>query len=213
MCFQSAALNRLRSLIAAVAATLAFDAGGTSASAVVYTNVTAAAAITHVQNQGLAAGALYMTGGAAAGDYDNDGWTDLYFTRLDAADVLYRNLGNGTFEDVSATAGFTANLPTNGAAWGDINNDGNADLYVTASGDNRFYLYVNDGSGHFTEQAVARGADVGGVSRYGQSVTFGDYDGDGYLDIHTDDWGNNVSVSTSRLLRNLALPTRATSKM
>jgi len=64
-------------------------------------------------------------------------------------------------------------------------------------------MYINDGVGHFTEQAVSRGADIGGGSRYGQSVTFGDYDGDGYLDIHTNDWGIETSLSHSRLLRNL----------
>jgi enediyne biosynthesis protein E4 len=180
-----------------------------TAQAVVYTNVTAAAGITHVQNQGPGVAQLVMTGGAAAGDFDNDGWVDIFVTRLDAPDILYRNKGDGTFENVSTAAGFTANLPTNGPAWGDVDNDGDLDLYVTAAGDgstagaDRFYMYINDGNGGFTEQAVSRGADIGGVSRYGQSVTFGDYDGDGYLDIFTNDWGNETSVSTSRLLRNL----------
>ncbi len=203
MFFQVALLERLRSPIVSVIAMLAVGTGATSASAVVYTNVTAAAKINHVQNQGFGAGQLIMTGGAAAGDYDNDGWVDIFVTRLDAPDILYRNKGDGTFENMSTVAGFTANLQTNGPAWGDIDNDGDLDLYVTAGGDTRFYMYVNDGSGHFTEQAVQRGVDVGGVSRYGQSVTFGDYDGDGYLDIHTNDWGNETSVSTSRLLHNL----------
>ncbi len=191
-----------RSMLAAAVTALALWAGSGRAQAVVYTNVTAAAQINHVQNVGFAAGQQYMTGGAAAADYDNDGWVDLFVTRLDAPDILYRNMGNGTFQDVSASAGFTANLPTNGPAWGDIDNDGDRDLYVTGSGTTRFYLYINDGAGHFTEQAVARGADIAGVTRYGQSVTYGDYDGDGYLDIHTNDWGNDTSVSTSRLLRN-----------
>ena len=92
-----------------------------------------------------------QTGGAAAADYDNDGWVDLFVTRLDGADVLYRNMGNGTFQNVSAASGFTAGLPTNGPAWGDIDNDGDKDLYVTSCGDTgagatRFYLYVNDGN-------------------------------------------------------------------
>ncbi len=177
--------------------------GSASASAVVFTNVTAAAGITHVQNAGLGAGQLVMTGGAAAGDYDNDGLVDIFVTRLDASDILYRNKGDGTFENVSTAAGFTANLQTNAPAWGDIDNDGDLDLYVTAGGDTRFYMYINDGSGHFTEQAASRGADIAGVSRYGQSATFGDYDGDGFLDIHTNDWGNQIADSTSRLLRNL----------
>ena len=63
----------------------------------------------------------WMSGGIAAGDYDNDGWTDLYVTRLDAPDILFRN-NMGTFVDVSATAfaGTTTITKSNGAAWGDI---------------------------------------------------------------------------------------------
>jgi enediyne biosynthesis protein E4 len=208
---QGGMLWRCRGAVVAAVTAFAVCAGPDPASAVVYTNATAAAGISYVQNQGVPPGVPgpIMTGGAAAGDYDNDGWVDLFVTRADAPDILYRNLGNGTFQDVSALAGFTASLPTNGPAWGDIDNDGDLDLYVTASGGaatagaDRFYLYINNGNGQFTEQAAGRGADIPGVSRYGQSVTFGDYDGDGYLDIHTNDWGNETSVSTSRLLRNL----------
>ncbi len=203
MLFRHTMLERLGSVGVFVMAILAVAIGASSASAVVYSNVTAAAGIDYLQNQGFAAGQLFMTGGAAAGDFDNDGWVDIFVTRLDAPDILYRNKRDGTFEDVSSAAGFTANLQTNGSAWGDIDNDGDLDLYVTAAGDTRFYMYINDGNGQFTEQAVLRGADIGGVSRYGQSVTFGDYDRDGYLDINTNDWGNETSVSTSRLLRNL----------
>ncbi len=193
----------IRSGMVLAMATPALLPGADRACAVVFTNVTSSAGINHVQNQGQGIGQLVMAGGAAAGDYDNDGLVDIFVTRLDAPDILYRNKGDGTFEDVSTAAGFTASLPTNGPAWGDIDNDGDLDLYTTSSGDTRFYMYINDGAGHFTEQAATRGADIAGVPRYGQSVTFGDYDGDGYLDIHTNDWGNDVSVSTSRLLRNL----------
>ena len=94
-----------------------------------------------------------------ARDVDGDGRVDLFFTRVDAPPVLYHNTGSG-FEDVSATAGFTTTLPTNGAAFGDIDNDGHLDLYVTTSQCNQYLLYMNDGAGHFTEQAVARGAAV-----------------------------------------------------
>ena len=70
--------------------------------------------ITHVQAVGIQSGAAAMTGGAAAGDFDGDGLVDLFFTRIDGTDVLYKNLGNGSFQDVSLSAGFTANLKTNG---------------------------------------------------------------------------------------------------
>ena len=115
-----------------------------------------------MQHPGNATGpGLLRTGGAAAGDFDNDGWVDLFVTRLNARPLLYRNNGgDGTFQDVAVAAGFTVALPANGPAWGDIDNDGDKDLYVTSSGGTRFYMYVNDGNGHFTEQAVQRGAAV-----------------------------------------------------
>jgi hypothetical protein len=197
-------MRRIALSVAIALALLATWIGASRASGDVFTNVTADAGISHLQHPGNAPlPGLFRSGGAAAGDYDNDGWVDLYVTRLNGRDLLYRNMGDGTFRDMAVEAGLTASLLTNGPAWGDIENDGDRDLYVTSSGGTRFYLYVNNGDGTFTEQAVARGAAVAGVFRYGQSATFGDYDGDGYLDIHTNDWATDISVSTSRLLRNL----------
>jgi hypothetical protein len=200
----------VRSITVGIRATLAVAAIGVLAclpsdpALAVFTDVTASAGINHLQHPGNAPPpGLFRTGGAAAADYDNDGWTDLFVTRLNARPLLYRNLGNGSFQDVAPAAGFISSLPANGVAWGDIENDGDKDLYLTSSGGTRFYLYVNNGNGTFSEQAAARGAAVSGVFRYGQSATFGDYDGDGYLDIHTNDWATDTSVSTSRLLRNL----------
>ncbi len=156
-------------------------------------------------------GAELMTGGAAARDYDGDGWVDLYVTRLDAPDLLFRNRGDGTFEDVTVQAGLDLDLASNGAAWGDIDNDGDPDLYVTTLGPDasRFYLFINDGRGAFTEEAVRRGAAVDGNDpHFGFSVTFGDYDLDGWLDIHTTEWRSDAdnpqgARSNARLLRNL----------
>ncbi|GAB4108886.1 MAG: CRTAC1 family protein [Phycisphaeraceae bacterium] len=164
--------------------------------------------VNHVQSVNQYADPRVMTGGAAAGDFDNDGWVDLFFTRIDGPDKLYKNLGNGTFQDVSASAGFTANLPTNGPAFGDIDNDGDLDLYVSAvvpqsATSNRYYLYINNGDGTFTEDAVTRSADITtAVPTSAMSIAFGDYDRDGYLDAMTSDWEVLASQSSSRLLRN-----------
>ena len=168
-----------------------------------FTNVTAAAGINHVQSA--PSGQQAMTGGAAAGDFDGDGLVDLFFTRVDAPDVLYRNTGSG-FVDVSASAGFTQTLPTNGVAAGDIDNDGDLDLYVTGSESGRNFLYVNDGAGHFSEDAVTRGASVAtppSTNLRAQGAAFGDYDRDGYLDILTSDHSRPTATSGARLLRNL----------
>lgn len=168
-----------------------------------FTNVAPLLGINHIQAP--ANGAQVMTGGVAAGDFDGDGRVDLFFTRIDSPNVLYRN--NGTeFENISAAAGFTESLPSNGVASGDIDNDGDLDLYVTGSEANRHFLYVNDGTGRFTEQAVSRGAHVPaspGATHRGQGVAFGDYDADGYLDILTTDHSRPTSNNGSRLLRNL----------
>ncbi|HJL17058.1 MAG TPA: CRTAC1 family protein [Sandaracinaceae bacterium LLY-WYZ-13_1] len=139
----------------------------------------------------------HMTGGAAVGDVDGDGWPDLYVTNLEGPDRLHRNRGDGTFEEITEAAGlggFAAH--SNGAAFVDIDEDGDLDLYVTVLGgpieghDDRFFLFVNDGAGRFTEEALARGAavdDSGGL-RGGASVATGDYDRDGYADLHVNEW-------------------------
>lgn len=183
-----------------------------------FTDVTAAAGIDIDQGEriisddcGLVAVtgcAPQMSGGAAAGDYDGDGWTDLYVTRLDGPDALYRNLGDGTFENRAVDAGLTYNLPSNGAGFGDVDNDGDLDLYVTTIGDYRFYLFINDGKGHFAEEAVVRGAGVqSSYPHSGFSVAFGDYDRDGYLDLYVTEWRPDSLVpsgtpSHNRLLNN-----------
>jgi len=152
-------------------------------------------------------GIEYFMGGAAAADYDGDGWTDLFVTRVHDTDILFRNRGDGTFEDVSQQVGLTMKLHSSGAAWGDIDNDGDLDLYVTVAGEEQFFLFVNEG-GTFTEEAVARNAHMPpAVPHSGFSVTFGDYDRDGWLDIHTNEWlyypPSPPGTAKTRLLRNL----------
>ncbi|MEO0531675.1 MAG: CRTAC1 family protein [Planctomycetota bacterium] len=177
-----------------------------------FTDVTASAGISYQQgppHDPLSSPAhRTMTGGAAAADYDGDGFVDLFVTRIDNHDLLFRNRGDGTFEDATAAAfGPTPlDLPTNGAAWGDIDNDGDPDLYVTTVESERHLLYVNEG-GTFSEVAVPRGAAVGsaGSTVYGTGVAFGDYDRDGYLDTFVAEWRPSFVTSPIRasLLRNL----------
>ena len=128
-------------------------------------------------------------------------------TRLDRHDLLFRNRGDGRFDDISDRAGLSRwNLAINGAVWGDIDNDGDLDLFLTTVGDTRYYLFVND-AGVFSEAARQRGAAVEtGDRRIGFSAAFGDYDRDGYLDLHVTEWRPlqlvGEAVAGVRLLRN-----------
>jgi hypothetical protein len=152
---------------------------------------------------------ISQTGGAAAGDFDNDGWTDLFITRYWDSPFLYRNNHDGTFSDVTS-ASFAAAIPgphSGGASWGDIDNDGDFDLHVS----NVFnslgnQLYINDGSGHFTDQATVRGAQLGGSNVASTSASLGDFDNDGYLDMYVTEWrglsGYTQNPPQARLLRN-----------
>jgi len=179
--------------------------GGASAT---FTDVTIVAGLDYTQaipGSDLGSGPAYFTGGAAVGDYDGDGWADLYVTRYDNFDILYRNLGNGTFEDVTNSTGIARGHFSNGAGWADIDNDGDLDLYVTTvdpANLRRGYLYINQGDGSFVEDAVNRGAQA--LTFNGQSIGFGDFDRDGWLDMIVDEWDFERSRGRSRLLRNNA---------
>ncbi len=101
-------------------------------------------------------------------------------------DALYRNNGDGTFTDVSKTAG--VDDPNNffglGAVWSDLANDGHLDLFVANDGEPN-YLYRNDGSGHFKDIALDSGVAVSddGVEQANMGVALGDYLNNGRLSI------------------------------
>jgi hypothetical protein len=119
--------------------------------------------------------------GCAGGDYDNDGYPDLIVADAwRAINRLYHNNGDGTFSRV--TEGTIANDSGDSAAavWGDYDNDGDLDLFVTSFDPPRDCFYRNEGDGHFTK--VSEGAWVTD-SGAGVGAAWGDYDNDGYLDL------------------------------
>ncbi|MCH8935877.1 MAG: CRTAC1 family protein [Gemmatimonadetes bacterium] len=135
-----------------------------------------------------------MGSGAAWADYDNDGWLDLFVVNqagpltLSADEVrsssarsaLYRNNGDGTFTDVSASAGIDYRSHGMGAAWGDYDNDGWPDLVVSSYGENE--LFRNNGDGTFERRSEQSG--IGAYQGFWTGVSWGDFDRDGLLDLY-----------------------------
>ena len=124
---------------------------------------------------------LLSGSGVAAGDIDGDGRCDLFFCRLDGPCVLYRNLGNWKFEDITAKAGVAcAGQDSTGAVFADIDGDGDLDLLVNALG-NGTRIFENDGHSVFREMSVRAGVS----SKTGStSMALADIDGDGDLDLY-----------------------------
>jgi len=158
-----------------------------TATRVQFADVTARAKIDFVHTSG-ATPEKYMFetfgSGVAWIDYDNDGFSDLYFVNgaPGSANALYRNNGDGTFKDVTAQAGVPGKGGyKTGVAAGDYDNDGYLDLYVTAFGPN--LLYRNNGNGTFTDRTAAAGV-AGGPAEWSTSTGFFDFDRDGDLDLY-----------------------------
>ncbi len=131
--------------------------------------------------------------GSLFADYNNDGYPDIYITRggWSGADenTLYHNNGDGTFTDVTETAGVSDTQSSFCAAWADYDNDGYLDIYIADGviGDGApNVLYHNNGDGTFTNTAEAAG-----VANRGSSLgtAWGDYDKDGHIDLHVVNFG------------------------
>jgi enediyne biosynthesis protein E4 len=118
--------------------------------------------------------------GIAMADVDGDGLTDIYFVSQVGGNQLWKNLGGGKFEDITASAGVAVSGRVGvSASFADIDNDGDPDLYVTTvRGGN--VMFENDGKGHFRDITMSAGLTYAGHS---SAAVFFDYDRDGRLDL------------------------------
>ena len=175
-----------------------------------FTNVTAAAGIKfkHFKgNDGISINREEFGPGVCVADFDRDGWQDIYFVNgrdlygrgISVTNALYHNNHDGTFTDITEKAGVPGTGYGLGCVWGDFDNDGFPDLFVTQYGKN--VLYHNNGNGTFTDVTDKAGvgglesglfhsdevSDEAGITRPTRDVlSFGGgsrYDNDGWLDI------------------------------
>ncbi|MDE2636372.1 MAG: CRTAC1 family protein [Chloroflexota bacterium] len=126
----------------------------------------------------------YLAIGQAWGDYDRDGWVDLFVTGNLDPNALYRNQGDGTFSLSEHSLLLSLpDVPSGGAVWADYDNDGWLDLYIVNYGANR--LFRNEGGRGFRDVTLQAG--VGDTGK-GTSAAWGDYDRDGWLDLYVTNW-------------------------
>jgi hypothetical protein len=143
---------------------------------------------------------LYDHGcGVAVGDYDGDGFDDIYFCNQLGPNALYRNRGDGTFVDASREAGVElGDRVCVAATFADYDNDGHPDLYVTSTrGGN--VLFRNLGNGRF--QDVTKQAGLTCIA-HSQTAVFFDYDNDGYLDLFVTNTAKWTDDALERLDKN-----------
>ncbi len=139
---------------------------------------------------------------AAAGDFDQDGWMDLYVTDSHKGhpNHLYRNRGDGTFDDVAKKAGVADVNDDSGTSmdcvWGDYDNDGHVDLFVVKWG--RDHLFRNKGDGTFTDVTTAaflnEDGQPGSPWANGCAASWFDYDGDSHLDLYVGNYFAPVNL-------------------
>ena len=145
-----------------------------------------------------------ISGGVAAGDYDNDGWVDLYVVRgTIGPNLLFRNLGNGSFVEVGQSAGLDiSGTFGSGPTFADFSGDGFLDLFIGGIFPTQPALFLNNGDGTFSD-ITAGATETGVASTTTFSAAFGDYDLDNDLDLLMTHWGSDVvNDSSEHLWRN-----------
>ena len=145
-----------------------------------FTDVTAAAGVTDRK--------LYFGFQAVWEDFDNDGWPDLFVGNDSNPNYLYRNKGDGTFEEIGVRSGvaFSADgkeMSSMGVAVGDYDHDGWMDIFITTFAGDNYTLFHNDGGGFFSDVSYPAGVGEPTVPYLGWATAFFDYDNDGHPDL------------------------------
>ncbi len=156
-----------------------------------------------------------MAGGASVGDFNIDGWPDLYIAGLGSVpDMLFINQQDGTFEDQAAAWGVDRLHMGQGSAVGDVNGDGLPDLYIQSFGPadqqaqpGKALLYINQGPDAKGQWTFSEEAELRGVNRVmtivaGKGAAFGDVDLDGDLDLFAATWQFTPGADGNRLFEN-----------
>ncbi|PYR59940.1 MAG: hypothetical protein DMF91_13495 [Acidobacteria bacterium] len=170
-----------------------------------FTDVTEAAGINKAYGAGL---------GVATGDYNGDGWIDLYVANDATPNQLWINKHDGTFVDEGPLSGSAVNAQGNpegsmGIASGDVDGDGDEDLFVTNIIGETSVLYINDGHGNFEDARAKWGLARPTAAFTGFGTDWIDYDNDGWLDLFIANGGVNIVEA----LRGQALPYRMTNQL
>jgi hypothetical protein len=187
-------------MLALGSSTALAQAGSSQANSIQFANIAPAAGIKFVHyrgNEGIPINREIFGPGVCVADFDGDGYQDIYFVNgrdlygrgVTARNALYRNNGDGTFTDVTEKAAVPGTGYGMGCVWGDYDNDGFPDLFVTQYGRN--VLYHNNGDGTFSD--VTDKAKVGGTESgtlFHSGATFFDYDRDGRLDLYVGGYVN-----------------------
>jgi enediyne biosynthesis protein E4 len=153
-----------------------------------FTDATEPAGISRAYGAGL---------GVAVGDYNGDGWLDLYVANDATPNQLWINRHNASFEDQGWLSGSAANAAgrpegSMGIASGDFDADGDEDLFVTNLTRETFVLYMNDGRGNFEDRRAAAGVAQTTAAMTGFGTAWLDFDRDGWLDLITANGAVNI---------------------
>ena len=152
---------------------------------------------TGVTSEGMGCMIDSMTGGVALADFNRDGWIDVVGTRagLPVFVGVYHS-SDGTYRQVEIPEGVTGN----GIAIGDIDSDGDADIFIAGYGTQQHFLLINDGQAGFSEEARNRGVSgtrSDGQALLGTSAVISDVDADGQLDVIVTEWRAGAALNAA----------------